>query len=237
MVVSKLHSLLNQNGEVIRMSEHYYSSQPTSGHQIQEFTATLRGVSLRLRTDAGVFSKNRLDSGTALLIEALPLSPDLRSVFDLGCGYGPIGLTVAKLLPQAAVAMSDINQRATELAAHNAAANGITNVTIRTGEGFTPFAGLRFDLIVTNPPIRAGKQVIYPLVDQALHALNPGGSFVAVILTRQGAKSLERKMADVFGNVRELEKGGGYRVVQSVKTGAELPGSPAGPASAPKLEE
>ena len=178
---------------------------------------TVRGVSLNLGTDAGVFSKNRLDSGTELLIESLPLTPGLRAILDLGCGYGPIGLTVAKLLPEATVYMSDINERAVELASRNAAANRITNVVLRAGEGFAPFAGQPFDLVVTNPPIRAGKAVIYPLIDRAPAALRPGGTLVAVILTRQGAKSLERKMAEVFGNVCELEKGGGYRVIASTK--------------------
>ncbi len=203
------------------MADHYYSSQPTSTHAYHDFAVTVRGVSLALRSDAGVFSKNRLDTGSELLIEALPLRPELRTVLDLGCGYGPIGLTVAKLLPEATVYLSDINERAVELATYNAKMNNLTNVVFKAGEGFVPFPDQHFDLVATNPPIRAGKQVVYAMVDQAAEHLNPGGQYVAVILTRQGAKSLEKKLVEVFGNVRELEKGSGYRVIASTK---EAPG-------------
>jgi 16S rRNA (guanine1207-N2)-methyltransferase len=197
------------------MPEHYYSSRPTSEHHIQQVEVELRGVRLQFHTDAGVFSKKRIDPGTELLIESLRLSPEFHQIFDLGCGYGPIGLTLAKLLPEAVIYMSDTNERAVDLAKQNAASNGIHNVVIKVGEGFTPFPDRTFDLVVTNPPVRAGKQVIYPLIDDAWRALRPGGWAVAVILTRQGAKSLEHKMAETFGNVCEWDKGGGYRVVAS----------------------
>jgi 16S rRNA (guanine1207-N2)-methyltransferase len=199
------------------MSDHYYSAKPTCGHSFSEFEIDLRGIRLKLATDAGVFSKNRLDSGTKLLIKALPLNPDIHTILDLGCGYGPIGLTIAKLLPEATVYMSDINERAVDLAIKNAAQNGIQNVIIKAGEGLCPFPGQRFDLIVTNPPIRAGKQVIYPLIDEAYQVLHTKGWLAAVIMTKQGAKSLEKKLAEVFGNVCEWEKESGYRVVAAQK--------------------
>ena len=199
------------------MPDQYYSPQPTSGHSFAEFDLDLRGVQLKMLTDAGVFSKNRLDTGTKILIKALPLNSDLHKILDLGCGYGPIGLIIAKLLPQATVYMSDINERAVELAIQNAERNGITNVMIKAGEGFNPFTDQKFDFIVTNPPIRAGKQIIYPLVEQAFQVLQTKGWLVAVIMTKQGAKSLERKMAEVFGNVSEWQKESGYRVVASQK--------------------
>lgn len=197
--------------------EHYYSNKPTSTHDYHEFETTIRNVTLNLTTDAGIFSKNRLDPGTELLIESIPLDSNLKNIMDLGCGYGPIGLTIAKLLPEATVYMSDINERAVELGIKNARINGITNVIIKPGNGFEPFAGQKFDLVVTNPPIRAGKQVIYELVDQAFEALNPGGLLALVIKTKHGAKSMETKISSVFKNVTEFEKGGGYRVYGSRK--------------------
>lgn len=172
---------------------------------------------MKLITDAGIFSKDRLDPGTKLLIEALPLAADLKKVFDLGCGYGPIGLTIAKLLPESTVYMSDINERAIELGIKNAQLNGINNVVIKPGDGFGAFSDQKFDLIVTNPPIRAGKQVIYGLIDQAYQALNNGGRLVLVIKTKHGAKSMEAKLSSVFNNATEVEKGGGYRVFESRK--------------------
>jgi 16S rRNA (guanine1207-N2)-methyltransferase len=200
------------------MADHYYTAQPTSVHREIVIEVELRGVHLKLQSDAGVFSKNRIDTGTRLLVESLRLNPGCRQVLDLGCGYGPIGLTIAKLLPQARVYMSDINERAIELTRLNASANQIGNTVIKSGEGFTPFAGERFDLIVTNPPIRAGKQVIYAMIDTAYAALMEDGWFVAVIATKQGAKSYERKLETLFGNVAEWEKGGGYRIVASQKS-------------------
>lgn len=177
----------------------------------------LRNITLKLITDAGVFSKNRLDPGTKLLVDSLPLNSDFKQVLDLGCGYGPIGLTIAKLLPEAIIYMSDVNERAVELGIKNAQLNGVTNVVLRSGDRFEPFPNQKFDLIVTNPPIRAGKQVIYKLVDQAFEALNDGGWLILVIKTKHGAKSMETKLNSVFNNVSELEKGGGYRVFGSRK--------------------
>lgn len=199
------------------MVEHYYTARPNSRHQSIQFEAILRGERLKFTSDAGVFSKCRVDNGTRLLIEGLRLEPTMRRVLDLGCGYGPIGLTIARLLPAAEVYLGDINQRAAELAAANAALNGLTNVEVRCGEGFAPFGGLRFDLIVTNPPIRAGKEVIYGLVDAAPAHLQPGGWFVAVVATKQGAKSFEKKMAEIFTTVSEWEKGSGFRVIAGQK--------------------
>ncbi len=199
------------------MSDHYYSAQPTSGHRYVEFSFELRGINLQITTDAGVFSKNHLDTGTKILIQALPVKEEFKTILDLGCGYGPIGLILAKLLPRSTVYMSDINERAVELAIKNAESNKVENAIIKAGEGFAAFPGQKFDLIVTNPPIRAGKQVIYSLVDEAYKVLHPGGWLAAVIMTKQGAKSLEKKFTEVFGNVTEWKKESGYRVVASQK--------------------
>jgi 16S rRNA (guanine1207-N2)-methyltransferase len=199
------------------MTDHYYTANPNVGHETIEFTATLRGVTLKLQSDAGVFSKHRIDSGTKLLIASLKLGEEQRQILDLGCGYGPIGLVIARLLPQTIVFMSDINERAVGLAKINATKNQISNVRIAAGAGLTPFTGEKFDLIVTNPPIRTGKANIYAMVDQSWVALNADGWFVAVVATKQGAKSYERKLAEVFQNVVEWEKGGGYRVIASQK--------------------
>jgi 16S rRNA (guanine1207-N2)-methyltransferase len=199
------------------MTDHYYTANPDVDHETIEFTVTLRGVPLTLKSDAGVFSKHRVDRGSKLLIEALRLTERERKVVDLGCGYGPIGLTIASLLPQATVYLSDVNERAVGLAQTNAAVNRISNVRIAAGAGLTPFAGEKFDLIVTNPPIRTGKTTIYAMIEEGYAALNPGGRFVAVVATKQGAKSYERKLAEVFGNVVEWEKGGGFRVIAGEK--------------------
>jgi len=117
--------------------DHYYSEEPKTGHDLREIREEVRGVSLSL-TDAGVFSRGRIDFGTRLLIEALPL-PKVGPILDLGCGYGPIGITLAKLLPHLVVYMSDPNRRAASLAQQNAERNGAANVRVYVGEGYTPF--------------------------------------------------------------------------------------------------
>ena len=199
------------------MAEHYFSANPGSKHDFQELKAELRGMELRFKSDAGVFSKSKIDLGTKLLLKAVPQISGSKRILDLGCGYGVIGITVAKMFPESTVYMGDINERAVQLTNENAVLNGVTNVIVKPGEGFEPFTGLSFHLILTNPPIRAGKQVIYRLVDEAHLALEPGGWLAAVILTRQGSQSLAKKMEERFGNVIEWEKGSGYRVLASQK--------------------
>lgn len=197
------------------MSEHYFSNNPSSKHNFQEINLEFRGMQFRFKTDAGVFSKSKVDLGTKLLLKAVSALSGPKRILDLGCGYGVIGITVAKLFPESSVYMVDINERAVQLAVENAAANQVSNVIIKAGEGFQPLAGVDFHLILTNPPIRAGKQVIYGMVDDAYKSLAIGGFLAAVIMTRQGSKSLAHKMEESFGNVNEWEKGSGYRVLAS----------------------
>lgn len=177
----------------------------------------LRGVELVLTTDAGVFSRGRVDPGTRLLIEAMRL-PEAGPILDLGCGYGPIGLTAAKLRPDLEVHLVDVNERAVALARRNAAANGIRNVRIVQGDGFAPFPPeMRFAAIYTNPPYRAGKAAVYAMAQQAHERLLPGAFFACVGRTKQGVKSLARHLETLFAEVREVEKGGGYRVLEAIK--------------------
>lgn len=194
------------------MSEHYYSADPHSSHEYRTIRITLKGKAYVFQTDAGVFSKEHLDRGTKLLIDAIDMA-GVGNALDIGCGYGPIGIVMAKESPECRVAMVDPNRRAVELTQENARLNDVV-VEVREGEGCQPFEGEYFDLIVTNPPIRAGKTVIFDLVDQAFTALKPGGRFLAVLRTQQGAKSYAHKIEEVFGTVEEVEKGGGFRVLQ-----------------------
>lgn len=178
-------------------------------------------------TDAGVFARGRLDRGTRLLIDAVDVSEG-AVVLDLGCGYGPIGIAAALACPTCRVYMVDVNERACELARRNASQNGVTNVEVRCGAGFRPVEGMRFDLVLSNPPIRAGKRVLFELVEEAARHLEPGGRLVMVAQTKQGAKSLLRKLGQVFPTAREVEKGGGYRVIEGI-AGHEATHGSAGP--------
>lgn len=195
---------------------HYFAPHPASPHRVAEIRATLRGREFRFLTDRGVFSRGRVDRGTRLLIETMEIGPG-DTVLDLGCGYGPIGLVAASLAPLGRVYLVDVNERAVDLARGNAFLNGLRNVEVRLGDGFAPVADLRFDVILTNPPIRTGKASVYRLFREAYLHLKPGGRFYFVARTSQGAKTLASHVQEIFGNVEELERGGGFRVYRAVR--------------------
>ncbi|NMB10736.1 MAG: class I SAM-dependent methyltransferase [Firmicutes bacterium] len=192
-------------------SEHYFTTKPTSKSDAREIAVNLRGKDYRFTTEAGVFSRSRVDPGTRLLIDALPL-PAQGRMLDLGCGYGPVGIVAARERPGLEVIMVDINQRAVEFARINAGLNGVSEVDIRQGEDFAVVPERDFALIATNPPIRAGKRVIYPLLSKAMDHLLPNGTLYVVIRTKQGAGSLERHLITTYSRVETIAKGGGYRV-------------------------
>lgn len=203
------------------MSKHYYDASPDAAHSPGSVRMEVAGRQFTLHTDSGVFSKGHIDRGTRLMIEAMERGsltlPVTGTVCDLGCGYGPLGLAAAALAPKAHVYMVDVNERAAALAAQNARENGLHNTTVRAGNGLGPYGDVRFDLIVSNPPLRTGKAAVYNLLAQARAALLVGGRLAVVIRTQQGARSLAKFLEDQFGNVRELEKGGGFRVYEATR--------------------
>lgn len=198
------------------MSDHYYSQNPGVRHDRQIHQAELRGYPLKFMTDAGVFSKTGVDYGSKVLLNALVLPPNSK-VLDVGCGYGPIGLTAAKLVPQGHVTMIDINERAVELSRENAKLNGITNVTVYQSDLYDAVQGQSFDTILTNPPIRAGKQTVHRIFEEGYELLKPGGSMWIVIQKKQGAPSAEAKLQLLFSEVKEVAKDKGYRIYLSIK--------------------
>ncbi|WP_310551856.1 class I SAM-dependent methyltransferase [Paenibacillus glufosinatiresistens] len=198
------------------MSQHYYSQKPDVAHNRRTLEATLRGRRFRFTSDAGVFSKGDIDYGSRALIEAMEIPAD-GEILDVGCGYGPIGLTAAHLAPQGKVTMIDINSRAVELARENAAANGIRNVQVEESDGLAAVMDRTFDCILTNPPIRAGKAVVHRIFEEAYHQLRPNGSLWVVIQKKQGAPSAAAKIESLFGEVEEIGKDKGYRILKAVR--------------------
>ena len=195
------------------MAEHYYTPQPQSEHHERAVRAEVRGLALDFVTDAGVFSKNELDPGSRLLIESLP--PLSGRVLDLGCGWGPVGAFLAKLNPEARLTLADVNQRALELARRNLEKNGVSAELILS-DGFEGIPGT-FAHVVTNPPIRAGKQLIYALFDQAYSRLEPGGTLTIVIRKQQGAPSALKHFQETYGNGEIIAKDAGYWIIQARK--------------------
>ncbi|WP_187768203.1 class I SAM-dependent methyltransferase [Paenibacillus sp. PL91] len=198
------------------MSNHYYSQSPDVKHNRQIHEVSLRGFSFRFMTDAGVFSKSGVDYGSQVLIDALDLEVDAK-VLDVGCGYGPIGLTAAKLADKGQVTMIDINERAVELSRENAKLNHIANVTVLQSNVFEAVKHMKFDVIVTNPPIRAGKLVVHQIFEEGFELLERGGSMWVVIQKKQGAPSAKAKLESLFSDVEEVTKDKGYRIFRAVK--------------------
>ncbi|MBW4084671.1 class I SAM-dependent methyltransferase [Paenibacillus sp. S150] len=198
------------------MSQHYYSQQPEARHDRRTIETVLRGKSLRFTSDAGVFSKGDIDYGSRVLIEAMDI-PDGSSVLDVGCGYGPIGISAAYLAPKGHVTMIDINGRAAQLARENARNNGIVNVTVMESDVLSAVKGQKFDVIVTNPPIRAGKAVVHQIFEEAYEHLYEGGTLWIVIQKKQGAPSAAAKLESLFPVVEEAGKDKGYRIIRAQK--------------------
>ncbi len=198
------------------MGEQYFTKRPASRRRPAEVRVVVRGLSLALQSDAGVFSRGRLDAGTELLIEALDVGPGER-ILDLGCGFGAIGIVAARLSEGVSVVLTDVNERATTLAKANLRANRIENAEVRTGDLYEPVRGMAFDHIVCNPPIRAGRAVVDWIVSEAPDHLLTGGSLWLVARTKLGAESIRGRMARAFGNADVVKRGGGYKVLRSRK--------------------
>ena len=196
------------------MPDHYYTPNPTAAHEERQFETVLLGERLAFKTDAGVFSKAGVDAGTKLLIEALP--PLNGRVLDLGCGWGPVGVALGRHDPELRLVLTDINERAAGLARENLRRNGVTNAEVVSGDGFAAVEGT-FSAIITNPPIRAGKQTIYALFREAHDRLEPGGCLYIVIRKQQGAPSAIKYLEGIYKDVEIIERGGGYWVLRAEK--------------------
>jgi 16S rRNA (guanine1207-N2)-methyltransferase len=196
--------------------EHYFTRRPRSAPQTRTVHATLRGRRWAFEVARGVFARRGVDAGTRLLIETMRIEPTDR-VLDLGCGYGAIGLVAAALAPRGGAWLVDANARAAALARANAAAHQLRNVAVVVGEGAAAIRGASMDVVVTNPPIRAGRRVVVGFIDDAHRVLRPGGRFYLVARTAQGARTLARLIAARFGSVRQAALRAGYRVYEATR--------------------
>lgn len=220
--IAFLHFLLNcaiifvmHKGGVV-MSDHYYSREQSAESKPQFWEDQLRGVKMRFRTDSGVFSKRGVDFGSRLLIETFQL-PDVEGdLLDVGCGYGPIGLSIGKETGRN-VHLIDVNLRALSLARENAALNGISNVSIYESDCLSNVEKKDFAAILTNPPIRAGKKIVHRIFEESYHHLKDGGELWVVIQKKQGAPSALEKLKEIFDEVETAAKKKGYFILKGKK--------------------
>lgn len=199
------------------MSDHYYTRKPTAQSDPVYWDNNLRNHAFRFKTDSGVFSKREIDFGSRLLAETFEFPDETGLILDVGCGYGPIGLSLAKSYPKATVHMVDINERALELAKDNASLNDIQNVRIYGSDRLENVEEAGFRAIVTNPPIRAGKKVVYEIFEESFSHLLPEGELWVVIQKKQGAPSAVAKLEQIFSKVKIIEKKKGYFIVKATK--------------------
>ena len=192
----------------------YYAENPDAAHDIHDLRVELLGHKLTFLTDAGVFSKKMIDFGSQLLLKCLEVEKGER-VLDVGCGYGPLGISLVKAYGVQAT-MVDINSRALDLARKNAERNQVS-ATIFQSNIYEQVEG-KFDHVISNPPIRAGKQVVHEIIEKSKDFLEDNGDLTIVIQKKQGAPSAKSKMEDVFGNCEIIKKDKGYYILKSVKS-------------------
>ena len=175
----------------------------------------LRGHDLKFNTTWGLFSPKGIDEGTRLLLEYIEIDEDADSA-DLGCGYGPIGLTLAKLAPNGRHTMVDKDFMAVEYSRKNAAINHLDNVDVVLSNGFDHLDQRRFNLVVSNLPAKTGKEQYYLYFYEAYARLQPGGRFYVV--TINGLRQfIKKSFQEIFGNYKKLKQGRAYTVAMAVK--------------------
>lgn len=178
--------------------------------EIREYQTKILNYSFRFKTDNGVFSKDKLDFGTRLLLENIPLDEFKGDVLDIGCGYGPIGIFLNKVT-NCKIDMVDVNKRALHLAKMNAKLNGV-DVNIFESDAYSNI-NCKYNYIVTNPPIRVGKKILYSIVMDAYKYLIPDGTLFLVVNKDQGAKSMIIDLKKYY-DVSILAKNKGFFIIR-----------------------
>lgn len=207
-------------------SPHYFSRSPEVSSRRREVELSLPDCELRLTTDSGVFSADRVDAGTRLLLQEAPWpTAAMGRIADIGCGYGPIALTLARRAPEAEVWAVDVNERAVSLCAENAESSGSTRVhpvviepdgtpIMGRPEDLAALPGVRFDGLWSNPPIRIGKDALHQLLTIWLDRLTPAGRAWLVVQRHLGADSLADWLRSQGWATDRLVSRAGYRVLE-----------------------
>ena len=194
---------------------HYFTYDKDQKQRSYHFDYQHHQHHMIFSSQSGVFSKKKVDFGTHQLLKTIDACL-YTSILDLGCGIGIVGISLAKANPKANITSIDVNPLAVALTKQNAASNKVNHITVFESEGYDSIDNT-FDLIVCNPPIRAGKKVVHDLVLGGASYLNRGGVIRVVIQKKQGALSLKTKMKDIYGNVTTVAKEKGYFVFESKK--------------------
>ena len=192
----------------------YFEYDPSLKEEDLKFSYTFKGNVLNFISNSGVFSKTRVDFGTNVLLNSLGDLNTCNSILDLGCGIGIIGLCLKKYYNNINIDMVDINEKCIALSKKNMELNKV-NTNIYLSDMYANI-NAKYDCIISNPPIRAGKAKVFEVVDGALTHLNQNGKLIVVIQKKQGAESMKKHMEEVFKNVNVITKEKGYFVLESL---------------------
>ncbi len=201
--------------------EHYFSASPSSAESLRRIHVRLAGRDVEVTTAGGVFSPDRIDYGTGVLLASTPVAPPGGQLLDLGCGWGPIALTLALQSPHATVWAVDVNERALDLVRRNAESLGLDNVNAATPDDVPE--DVAFRTIRSNPPIRVGKHELHGLLERWLPRLDERSDAWLVVQRNLGADSLQRWLAATLTDgfsVHRAATGRGYRVLKVRRHGA-----------------
>lgn len=194
---------------------HYFENDDSVISEPATITYDFQGKHLTYTTDHGVFSRQRLDFGSRVLMDSVDIG-DARSMLDVGCGYGTMGIALKSVHENLQVLMTDVNKRAISLAKENIKCNNLEGIDVIESDVYENVHD-RYDLVISNPPIRAGKKVVSAIISGSYDHLNKGGRLVIVIQKKQGAPSAKKLMEEIFGNATVIKKDKGYYILQSYK--------------------
>lgn len=199
----------------------YFENDPKVKSNPRLFHYLFHGESFSFHTDAGVFSKNTIDEGSIALLEVVRAKPLNGPILDVGCGYGVLGIILERISQQS-VTMFDVNKRAVELTKKNIVLNECKNAKAHVASDYSNLKEGSFDTIVINPPIRAGKKVIYPLLEGAYDYLAFSGSLYFVMRRTHGAKSAAKVVQAKFNNCTLVKKDKGYYIYEANKNDQKI---------------
>jgi len=194
--------------------EHYYSEHQKSPFNLKKIRQKINGHEFEFYTASGIFSKEKIDKGTLVLAENMDVAKN-QKILDIGCGIGVLGIIAAKFFG-ADVIMSDLNKRAVMLAKKNTELNKV-KAEIFQGNLYEKIKDNDFDVIISNPPQNAGKELCFELIEKSKNHLKSNGTLQLVARHNKGGKTLSKKMEEVFGNVKIIAKKAGYWVYLSEK--------------------
>ena len=189
---------------------HYYSEKQTSPLRLCKIKSAIMGKVFEFYSGSGVFSKKKVDNGTRVLVENCIVKNSWK-VLDLGCGYGVIGVVIGKMFSKTIILMVDVNKRALKLAKMNIELHNIENAEVKYSNLYSTVKG-KFNTIIVNPPITAGRKLCFRIIEEAKEHLEKNGLLQLIARHRKGGKILGEKMLEVFGNMEEKAKSGGYRL-------------------------